>query len=55
MGVISRHLTASGEALLQLGSDSQMAALGPEIEYAGLRVLEVRRYDGGVLARIARR
>lgn len=53
--VIGHHLARSGEALLQLGSDTQVDALEPEIAYAGLRVVETRRYDGGVVARIARR
>lgn len=50
-----RHLAASGEALLQLGSVSQVEALGSELTDAGLRLNEIRRYDGGVVARLARR
>lgn len=53
--IIGRHLAPGGESLVQLGSESQVRALGPEIAWAGLRVLEVRRYDGGVLTRLARR
>jgi methylase of polypeptide subunit release factors len=53
--VIARHLAPGGESLLQLGSESQVWALGSEIAWAGLRVLELRRYDGGVVARLARR
>jgi release factor glutamine methyltransferase len=53
--VIGRHLATDGEALLQLASESQVTVLGAEIAYAGLRVVETRRYDGGVVAHLARR
>jgi release factor glutamine methyltransferase len=52
--VMGRHLAADGEALLQLGSETQVAALDTEIAYAGLRVVETRQYDGGVVVRLAR-
>jgi methylase of polypeptide subunit release factors len=49
---IEGHLAADGEALLQLGSVDQVAAalsVGPET----LRCLEVRCFEGGVVARLA--
>lgn len=54
MVVIGRHLAHHGAAIVQLGSTSQVETLGPELASAGLRVMEVRRYDGGVVARLAR-
>jgi release factor glutamine methyltransferase len=53
--VIGLHLAEGGTALLQLGSEDQAEQLRPEISRAGLATREVRRYDGGVVARLVRR
>jgi methylase of polypeptide subunit release factors len=50
---IEAHLADGGEALLQLGSVDQVAAL-MSLGSGGLRCLEIRRYDGGAVARLAR-
>lgn len=52
--VIGTRLAARGVALLQLGTPEQAEALAPEIDAAGLRVVEVRAYDGGVVVCLAR-
>jgi methylase of polypeptide subunit release factors len=51
LGVIERHLDHDGEALLQLGSIDQVAALMSRGS-GSLRCLEVRTYEGGVVARL---
>jgi methylase of polypeptide subunit release factors len=51
--VIESHLPEGGAALLQLGSVDQVAAL-MSLGSGSLRCLEVRRYDGGAVARLAR-
>ena len=54
--VISRHLATGGWALLQLGTEAQVEALGDWIlgERLGLEMCETRTYqDRGVLARLA--
>lgn len=53
LNAIERHLTAEGAALLQLGSVGQVAAL-LSLGSGSLRCLEARRYDGGVVAHLAR-
>jgi release factor glutamine methyltransferase len=50
--VIDAHLIPDGVALLQLGSVDQVAALMSL--QSSLRCLEVRRYDGGVVAHMGR-
>ena len=50
---IEEHLGVGGAALLQLGSVDQVAAL-LSLARVSLRCLEVRRYDGGVVARLDR-
>jgi release factor glutamine methyltransferase len=50
---IEGHLHDSGLALLQLGSVTQVAAL-MSLGSGVLRCLEVRSYDGGVVAQLAR-
>ncbi len=50
---IEQHLDRGGEALLQLGSVEQVAAL-MSLGSGSLRCLEVRRFDGGTVARLAR-
>ncbi|WP_229054612.1 methyltransferase domain-containing protein [Aeromicrobium sp. Leaf350] len=50
VAVAARHLLAEGAALLQLGSDEQVARLAPELSAAGLVVAEVRGFDGGAVA-----
>jgi methylase of polypeptide subunit release factors len=52
--VIGLHLAPTGIALLQLGTAAQVEALVPEIEGAGLSTIEVRHFDGGVVARLER-
>ncbi len=47
------HLDAHGAALLQLGSVEQVAAL-MSLGSGALRCLEVRRFDGGAVAHLAR-
>ncbi len=51
--VIDSHLADGGAALLQLGSVDQVAAL-MSLGSGSLRCLEVRRYDGGAVAHLAR-
>lgn len=51
--VIGSHLACGGAALLQLGSVDQVAAL-LSLGTGSLRCLEVRCYDGGALAHLAR-
>jgi release factor glutamine methyltransferase len=51
--VIERHLAEDGEALLQLGSDDQATTLLRE--HARLARLETRRFDRGVVVRLAHR
>lgn len=53
LDVIESHLAVSGTALLQLGSVDQIAAL-MSLGSGSLRCLEVRRYDGGAVAHLAR-
>jgi methylase of polypeptide subunit release factors len=53
LAVIESHLAAGGAALLQLGSVDQIAAL-MSLGSGSLRCLEVRRYDGGAVAHLAR-
>ena len=56
VGVIGRHLTAEGRALLQLGSSYQVDGLTEDLEAAGLCVVETRTFDGrGVLSLVAPR
>jgi methylase of polypeptide subunit release factors len=50
---IERHLHATGVALIQLGSVAQLAALMSSGSGA-LRCLEVRSYEGGVVAQLVR-
>jgi methylase of polypeptide subunit release factors len=50
---IEEHLSDSGAALLQLGTVDQVAAL-VSLGNGSLRCLEVRQYDGGVVARLGR-
>jgi methylase of polypeptide subunit release factors len=47
--VIGAHLAPRGVALLQLGSADQVDDLEPELRATGLRAVEVRSYDGGVV------
>jgi release factor glutamine methyltransferase len=49
---IGEHLATAGEALLQLGSVDQVAAL-MSLGSGALRCLEVRRFEGGAVARLA--
>lgn len=51
--VIEEHLHDEGQALLQLGSVDQVAAL-VSMGAGSLRCIETRRYDGGVVARLGR-
>jgi|KBSMisStaDraftv2_1062788.scaffolds.fasta_scaffold557732_1 release factor glutamine methyltransferase len=51
--VIEEHLGHGGAALLQLGSVDQVAAL-LSLGNGSLRCMEVRQYDGGVVARLER-
>jgi methylase of polypeptide subunit release factors len=51
--VIDTHLDLGGAALLQLGSVAQVAAL-MSLGTGSLRCLEVRSYDGGAVAHLAR-
>ena len=54
--VIGRHLCAAGAALLQVGSTDQVVALAPDLERAGLEVVETRVFDErGVLAHLSPR
>jgi methylase of polypeptide subunit release factors len=53
LDVIESHLAVGGTALLQLGSVDQIAAL-MSLGSGSLRCLEVRRYDGGAVAHLAR-
>ncbi|HET7068175.1 MAG TPA: class I SAM-dependent methyltransferase [Nocardioides sp.] len=53
LAVIEAHLSDDGAALLQLGSVDQVAAL-MSLGSGSLRALEVRRYDGGAVAHLAR-
>lgn len=53
LAVIEAHLDDVGAALLQLGSVDQVAAL-MSLGSGSLRCLEVRRYDGGAVAHLAR-
>jgi release factor glutamine methyltransferase len=50
---IEQHLDDGGEALLQLGSVDQVAAL-MSLGSGALRCLEIRCYQGGAVARLAR-
>jgi HemK-like putative methylase len=52
--VIEHHLCEEGTALLQLGSVEQVAAL-VSLGTGTLRCLEVRQFEGGVVARLVRR
>ena len=51
--VIEDHLADRGAALLQLGSVEQVAAL-MSLGSGSVRCLEVRRFDGGAVAHLAR-
>jgi len=51
--VIEKHLAVRGAALLQLGSVEQVAAL-MSLGSGSLRCLEVRRFEGGAVAQLAR-
>lgn len=57
-GVIDAHLADGGSAVMQLGTAEQVAAisdhLASELE-SPLRVIELRQYERGVLALLARR
>ncbi len=55
VGVIGRHLAPGGAAVLQLGYEDQVLALSSMLEENGLRVVEVRPGDRGVLVRLASR
>lgn len=50
---MERHLSEAGLGLIQLGSVAQVAAL-MSLGSGSLRCLEVRSYDGGVVAKLAR-
>jgi methylase of polypeptide subunit release factors len=50
---IERHLSEAGLALIQLGSVAQVDAL-MSVGSGSLRFLEVRSYDGGVVAKLGR-
>ncbi len=54
--VMADHLAPLGVGLLQLGTAEQAHALGEELPSyaAGLRLTEVRAFDGGVVARLDR-
>jgi methylase of polypeptide subunit release factors len=52
--MIGRHLAPGGAALLQLGTSEQVGSLEPELRAAALVAREVRRYDRGVVALVAR-
>jgi release factor glutamine methyltransferase len=52
VAVVAGHLAPGGLALLQLGSTEQVDALGTEVRSRGLTVVEVRRYERGVVALI---
>lgn len=54
--VIDRHLAPGGTALMQLGAAAQAEALGRELtrDGTGLKVVDLRVYPRGVLARIVR-
>jgi release factor glutamine methyltransferase len=54
VAVIGTHLAPGGRALLQLGSADQVGALEAELRSQGLTVVEVRRYERGVVALLAR-
>lgn len=54
LAVIGRHLAPGGVALLQLGSTQQVGSLDPELRAAALTLCEVRRYQRGVVALVAR-
>jgi len=53
VGVVGRHLGPGGAAVLQLGYEDQVEALSSVLEESGLRVVEVRTGDRGVLVRLA--
>jgi methylase of polypeptide subunit release factors len=50
---IEEHVAREGEALLQLGSVEQVAAV-MSLGSGAVRCLEVRRFEGGAVARLAR-
>jgi release factor glutamine methyltransferase len=51
----SGHLDEGGSALLQLGTSEQAERIAAGLpSYGDLRLAEVREYDGGVVARLAR-
>lgn len=54
VGVVGRHLAPGGAAVLQLGHEEQVSALASAFEENGLRVVEVRPGDRGVLVRLGR-
>jgi release factor glutamine methyltransferase len=55
IAVVGAHLTADGRALLQLGTEQQVASLEVELETAGLRVIETRVFgDRGVVVLLTR-
>ncbi len=53
LAAIDAHLDRGGAALLQLGSVEQVAAL-MSLGSGSLRCLEVRRFEGGAVAHLAR-
>lgn len=53
VGVVGRHLARGGGAVLQLGHEEQVSTLASAFEENGLRVVEVRPGDRGVLVRLA--
>jgi release factor glutamine methyltransferase len=56
-GVVDRHLTTEGSAVLQLGTTDQADQLNAHLEQvlgSALRVSETRTYERGVLVRLSR-
>jgi release factor glutamine methyltransferase len=55
VAVIGRHLAEGGAALVQLGTTDQRDALAPQLESAGLRVVETRTFgERGIVVRLGR-
>ncbi len=55
VAVAAAHLAGDGLVLLQLGSAEQVASLAWSLDRVGLACVDVRSYDGGAIALLARR
>lgn len=53
VSVVGRHLAPGGAVVLQVGHEEQVSALASAFDENGLRVVEVRPGDRGVLVRLA--